>query len=179
MPVQVPSADEIRKRLAEKKLAANKMQVALNDKDAVLGKKEEELAQLQAMLTRTQTDLALAKEKSRTSVSTLRDKLDKLVEKYGCEPAEELIKLTQEQEPLLDQRGQPILDEDGRPRMRHVLAPMDRAKVLTSLLEFRMPRLRSSEVQGGSSGGTTVVIVKFGQDPTEAVKVAKAATIDA
>lgn len=76
----------------------------------------------------------------------LRAKLDQLFEKYGVEPAEELIQLAT------------MRDESGR----LVLAVQDRIKIWSELLQYRMAKLKSMDVSGQVDLSLTIEVVKFG-----------------
>lgn len=171
VPVEVPSPDEIRKLLAAKKAAANKVEQELGRKEAEIGKRDEELANLKSELSRAHVALTKAQQGSKFSVGELRSKLGQLVEKYQCEPAEQLMILLGAQEPILDQRGEPQLDANGAPKMRYVLDPGERANILLKLMEFRMPKLRSSEMTGNATVDHRVIVMRFGEDPTKVVDV--------
>jgi len=161
--VKVPSAEEIRKLLEERKRGANKLEVALASRDAEVGKRDEEIQALQAETARLMSELGRAKSTGRNNMAEMRGRLSELVEKYGCEPAEELLKMVMEEVPVLDERGVQRTTPDGAPITRPRLDSETRANVLLKLMEFRMPKLRSSETAGQMDVDMRVVIMRFGE----------------
>jgi hypothetical protein len=79
--------------------------------------------------------------------------LDEIVRKYGIEPAEELIRMCAERA------------ENGA----YILSPDQRIKILTELQQYRMPKLKSIEMQGTVDHTLTVVVKKFGDHVQEKV----------
>lgn len=166
MSVHVPSAEEIRKLLEERKRGANKLELQLRNKDGELGRRDEEIAKLNTEVARLMSEVGRAKGSARNALSEMRGRLNELVEKYRCEPAEELIKMVMDERPVLDERGHPRVAADGAPMLRHLLDPETRANVLLKLMEFRMPKLRSSETAGQMDVALRVVCVRFGERAT-------------
>ena len=76
-----------------------------------------------------------------------RQIFDNLLEKYGVEPAEELLKM------LAD------------PADPHYVNDIEmRAKLWQDLMQYRMPKLKSIEVSGQVEHKVNVVIVRYGED---------------
>jgi hypothetical protein len=80
--------------------------------------------------------------------------LDEICRKHGIEPAEELIRMCAERNP------------DGT----FLLSPDQRIKILTELQQYRMPKLKSIEMQGTVDHTLTVVVKKFGDVKEKVVR---------
>lgn len=87
-------------------------------------------------------------EKKKASPVEMRRQLGEILEKYGIEPAEELIKLATE--------------VDGNGKL--VATRSERTKIWTEILQYRMPKLKSVEMSGTVDNTITVVVRKFGGD---------------
>jgi len=139
---RVPTPEEFRKLLSKRRAGVLPHQqeyrnlrvanVALSDQ---VKKQEEEIARL-----------SKRNKLQALSPVELRAKLDQLFEKYGVEPAEELIQLAT------------MRDESGR----LVLAVQDRIKIWSELLQYRMAKLKSMDVSGQVDLSLTIEVVKFG-----------------
>lgn len=104
--------------------------------------------QLRARVTDLEQQVARAEvvqERKRLSPNELKARLDELFDRYGVEPAEELIQLATG----LNAEGAPLLNVQ------------DRIRVWTELLQYRMPKLRSMELSGKVDTDLTLKIVRF------------------
>jgi hypothetical protein len=100
----------------------------------------------------------LAKAEKSTSPAKMRGIIDELCNKYGVEPAEELIKLATER----DAMGQFVLPNG------------ERIKIWSELIQYRMPKMKSLEVQGQVDHNITIKVVSFRDNKTiEQVKVSE------
>jgi hypothetical protein len=136
----VLTVEEIRQR--EECLAAGRPWPPAQEHIAALGtvdRLEKENQELRDQVEREQRSRKLTPaDRHRT--------LDEICRKYGIEPAEELIKATLE------------MNSDGTPK----LSNDQRIKIWTELLQYRMPKLKSIEVQGTVDHTLTVYVKKFG-----------------
>jgi hypothetical protein len=83
----------------------------------------------------------------------LRKSLEAILEAHGVEPAEELIKMATER----NEQGQLILP------------PGERLRIWSELLQYRMPKLKSTEMSGQIDHTITVVVRKFGSNVVEGI----------
>lgn len=101
-----------------------------------------------------QERLAVLESRKKLSPADRHRTLDQICEKYGVEPAEELIKMVMER------------NDDGTWR----LSNDQRIKILSELQQYRMPKLKSIEVQGTVDHTLTVVVKKFGDIEEKVVR---------
>lgn len=186
MSVKVPSPEEIRELLARKKREADAVEVKVGEQvkkaaelDVALRERDELLKDKAAEVEKLQVELAKLKDRGKMSVGVMRGKLDELIKRHGCEPADELLRMTMERVPVVNGEGVPLMDAEGRPIMRWALPPELRANVLLKLMEFRMPKLRSTETQGQMDVDVRVVVVRFGDMSRREEREANARVIDA
>lgn len=185
MAVKIPTPDEIRKMLAEKRrnadAVASKLDEAANQAaqlDEQVRTRDNKIRDQAAEIESLQVAVAKLRDTGRNTISEARGRLDELCRKHATEPADELLRMVNERVPVLGQDGAPQMGDDGRPLMRFALPPDMRANILLKMMEFRMPKLRAAETQGGAAaGGARIVIVKFG-DHTNPEKLANARVVD-
>lgn len=179
--VHIPTPEQIREMLARKKEAANTIGKQINDAaakaatlDITIHEKNKELQASRVAIEKLEIENAKLRDRSRVSVGVMRGKLDELIKKHACEPADELLRMCMEQVPVLDREGNQQFDDEGRPLRRYALDPETRSSVLLKLLEFRMPKLRSTETQGQVDVDLKVVIVRFGENVQGEMNTARA-----
>lgn len=182
MAVKIPSPDEIRALLAEKRRKADSVQVTVDEQtkkaaelDVAVRERDAKLRDSAAQIEKLQVQVAKLKDGGKMSVGTMRGKLDDLIKKHACEPADELLRMVMERTEIVNGEGRPILDGNGRPMMRWVLPPELRTNILMKLMEFRMPKLRSTETQGQMDVDVRVVVVRFGELSKQEERVANGA----
>ncbi len=170
MAIKVPSPDEIRELLARKRRQADAVQVTVDEAtrkaaelDEAVRTRDAQLKEKAAQIEKLQVQVAKLRDSGKMSVGMMRGKLDELIKKHACEPADELLRMVMERTEIVDGEGRPILGADGRPMMRWVLSPELRTNILLKLMEFRMPKLRSTETQGQLDVNMRVVVVRFGE----------------
>lgn len=185
MSVKVPSPEEIRELLARKKREADSVQVRIGEQakkaaelDVAVRERDERLRGQATEIEKLNVELAKLKDRGKMSVGVMRGKLDELIKRHGCEPADELLRMVMERTPIVDGEGRPVLDGTGQTMMRWVLPPELRANVLLKLMEFRMPKLRSTETQGQMDVDVRVVVVRFGELNRPEERQANARVID-
>lgn len=176
--VNVPSAEQIRELLAEKKRKADVVQKQIDAATGDAAKKSDALIKIEAKMTEMagqmdllRTENAKLKDRKKVDPTQMRGMLDAVIKKYACEPADELLRMVTEQVPLLDREGNIIMDEEGKPRMRHRLDDELRTNILLKLMEFRMPKLRGMEINGKMDVNHQVVIVRFGDAQMKPIQV--------
>jgi hypothetical protein len=91
-------------------------------------------------------------QRGRKSPAELRDALELLMQKFDMQPAEELVKMAMETREL----------EDGSKVW--ALAPELRARILSDLMQYQMPKLKAVEVSGTVDHNHTIMIVRYGED---------------
>jgi hypothetical protein len=92
-------------------------------------------------------DLQRENQSRKITPKQLKRTLDDVLDKYGVEPAEELVKLAVER---ISATGAFILDVDQR------------IQIWRDLLQYRMPKLRAVETHGTLDHTITVEIKRFG-----------------
>lgn len=119
---------------------------------------EREIAALkeQVKILRNQLELREDAERARRkaeqdkvrklSPMEMRQRLDEILEEFGCEPAKELVTMAMAK----DQQG------------RFILSANDRGKILMFLNKFRMPELKAVETTGTIQHDHRVLVMKFG-----------------
>jgi hypothetical protein len=76
----------------------------------------------------------------------LRAVADALAEE-GLDPAVEIPRILQAQQPVLDRQGNPVFNPDGTPRMEDVVDADTKLRTMTELLSYLQPKLKAVEVK--------------------------------
>jgi len=129
---RVPSPDEIRAFLSARGGGSQKLIVAGADR---ISKLEQDVR-------------SLVTKGPRRTTAEIQEGLDLIMQKYGMEPAEELVKMVMEK----DSVGAWVLTNDQR------------IKILSDLVQYRMPKLKSVEVAGNVNHKHEIIIVRYGED---------------
>lgn len=99
-----------------------------------------------SQLTNQVESLTSKKLDAKLSPVEMRKSLDSLLEFYQIEPAEELIKAATEK------------TVDGR----FALPVGDRMEIWSTLLQYRMPKLKATEISGKVDQNITIKVLHFG-----------------
>lgn len=86
------------------------------------------------------------------TVQERRQKLDDLLAKHGVEPAEELLKMAMQTR--RDANGNEI----------PVLSARERKDIWTELMSYRMPKLKSVQLEGKLDTNINITIIRYGED---------------
>lgn len=167
--VKIPTEVEIRKLLEEKRQRADKTARSIKEATDAAAKKSDELILLEkklldaeAALEKNRVEIGKLKDRKKLDPSEARGVLDAVIKKYACEPVEELIRMVTERVPMLDREGREVVGPNGEVQTRFALDPELRSSILLKLVEFRMPRLRGTEVSGKIDVDHKVYVVRYG-----------------
>lgn len=134
----IPSVEEIRARMNLQDAGVDVGGITAATHGAVVNERDtlrSRVAELQGQLDR-----------ARVSPTAMKLTFDAICERHGVEPADELIRIATAR------------DEEGR----HILPAKERASIWADLLQYRMPKLRATEVSGKIDHSLTIVVQRFG-----------------
>lgn len=86
------------------------------------------------------------------TVQDRRQILDEILQKYGAEPAEELLKMAMATR--TNQHGEEV----------PMLSTKERVDIWKELLSYRMPKLKAVQLEGKIDTNINITIVRYGED---------------